>query len=62
MVKINSIVFKNITVVGPFYLQWYYKMQDAMWKNTFKPVEKEVNQLKDDEKLINMLQGIEVRR
>ena len=54
-----SIVIKKKYEV-PFCLKWYYKVYDGLRKNLFKSLEKEVNQLKDDEKLSNLLQGIEV--
>ena len=59
MFKLSSIVVKKNSV-APLYLKCYYKLYDGLQRNTFKSLEKEVNQLKDDEKLSDMLQGKEV--
>ena len=60
MFKLDSIAVKKDGEV-PRYLKWYYKLHDGLQKSTtFKVMEKEFNQLKDDERLSNMLQGKEV--
>ena len=57
--KLSSVVIKKDSA-APLYLKYYYKLYDGLQRNTFKSLEKEVNQLKDDEKLSDMLQGKEV--
>ena len=60
MFKLPSIAVKKNSAAARC-LKWYYKLHDGLRKSiTFKVMEKEVNQLKDDEKLSNLLQGIEV--
>jgi len=61
MFKISSVVIKKKHEAS-FYLRWYYKVYDGLRKNLFKSLEKELNQLKDDEKLNILLQGKEVRK
>lgn len=59
MFKLPSVVVKKESA-APLYLKCYHKLYDGLQRNTFKSLEREVNQLKDDEKLCDMLQGKEV--
>ena len=62
MFKLRSIAVKKDSE-APWYLKWYYKLHDGLRKSTtFKVMEKDFNQLKDDEKLSSMLQGKEVNK
>ena len=59
---LSSIAVKKDNA-APQYLKWYYQLHDGLRKSTtFKVMEKEINQLKDDEKLSSMLQGKEVHK
>jgi len=61
MFKLPSIIVKKDSAAPyAWYLKWYYKLHDGLQRNTFKSLEKEVNQLKEDEKLSSLLQGKEV--
>ena len=60
--KLHSVTVKKDGSASRW-LKLYYKVYDRLRKSvTFKVMEKEVNQLKDDEKLSNMLQGKEVNK
>ena len=62
MFKVHSIAVKKDSE-NPWHLKWYYKLHDRLRKSTtFKVMEKEFNQLKEDEKLSSMLQGKEVNK
>ena len=60
--KLHSVAVKRDGTASG-YMKWYYRVHDELRKSiTFKAMEKEVNQLKDDEKLSSMLQGEEVNK
>lgn len=54
------LIVVNKESTAPSYMKWFYMLYDGLQRNTFKVMEKEVNQLKDSEKLSSLLQGKEV--
>ena len=44
----------------PCYLIWYQKLTNVIFGNSFKELEKDVNDLQSEDKLTSLLQGLEV--
>ena len=56
--KTSYRVEKNPKV--PWYLFWYQKLTNIIFRNTFQELEQNVNELLSEDKLSSLLQGLEV--
>ena len=46
----------------PFYLFWYEKLSNSIFGNSFEELEQYIIDLQSEEKLSNLLQGLEVSK
>ena len=44
----------------PWYLLWYHKLVNTIFRNTFEELESKISALKSEDKLSSLLQGLEV--
>ena len=43
-----------------WYTSWYHKLTNTIFRNSFKELERNVNELQSEDKLSSLLQGLEV--